>query len=308
MPGDRRPHRQHDRQQRRRVRGDAREQVVREEEDRDQDDERHHRRDAAHVRGDRLGEPLDEADAVEPVGERDQRREPDERVPRLLVAEHVVPPDRPGDSISETTSSATVVALIHLSPKIQSASATTTSPARTSSRRMTLPIAEQLLRGPGRHLAASLHLGRIDPVDEERGHEQEADADRRERDEPLHPGDVDLRRLPRELEREQVRRERGDEHRARHAGHGERGPHEVAADPPCRRIVRQRLVERRQVLDHREDRAAGARGVRRRERREQRRRRRSSRSRATACACPSPAPARARSAGRGRSCRSRART
>ena len=33
-------------------------------------------------------------------------------------------------------------------------------------------------------------------------------------------------------EREQIGRERGDEHRARHARRGKRDPHQIGANPP----------------------------------------------------------------------------
>ena len=109
-PGTVEPDREHHRQQRGHVRGDAREHVVREEEHGDEQDHRERRRESAHVRGDRGREPLHEAHLVQSLRERDQRREPCERVPRLLVRNDVLPGHTPVMIMSEMTTSAAVVA------------------------------------------------------------------------------------------------------------------------------------------------------------------------------------------------------
>jgi hypothetical protein len=68
-----------------------------------------------------------------------------------------------------------------------------------------------------------------------------------------------------ELDGQEVGRARRHEQRAGHASGGECRPHDVAAEPPRRRIVRLRIVERRQVADDGKDDAGTACGVRRRE-------------------------------------------
>ena len=71
-----------------------------------------------------------------------------------------------------------------------------------------------------------------------------------------------------ELDRQEVRRAGGHEQRAGHAAGGEGGPHDVAAEPPRRRIVRLRAVERGQVVHDREQDAGAARRIGWRERRQ----------------------------------------
>src|SRR5258708_35873857 len=62
-----------------------------EEEDREQNDHRHARRIATHVRGDAIGKPLDETDAVESIAESDQGTEPRKRGPSTLVICNIAP-------------------------------------------------------------------------------------------------------------------------------------------------------------------------------------------------------------------------
>ena len=72
---------------------DAREHVVRHEEEDGQEDHDRERRVAGERGGGALREPRHEADPVQAVGERDEGREPDEDVPRGLVRDDVVPRD-----------------------------------------------------------------------------------------------------------------------------------------------------------------------------------------------------------------------
>ena len=70
-----------------------------------------------------------------------------------------------------------------------------------------------------------------------------------------------MRGPPHQLHRQQVRRQGGEEERAGDAGGGDGRPHQVAADPPRRGVVRPGIIKGRQVLHDREDGAAAARGV-----------------------------------------------
>ena len=87
---------------------------------------------------------------------------------------------------------------------------------------------------------------------------------------PVDPRDLDLRGLSHQLDGEQVGGERREKHRAGDAGRRDRHPHDVGAHAPHGRVVGFRIIEGRQIFNHRIDRPAAARGAGRSERRQNR--------------------------------------
>ncbi len=129
------------------------------------------------------------------------------------------------------------------------------------------PHRVQFARAPGDDFRALLHLWPADQISEQRQQQDQRHAERRKADEPLRPADINVHKLAGDAQRRRIGRQRREEHRTRHRGRREGGPHHIGADlAGCR--PRLRAVNPRNVADDRIDGAATARGVRRRRGRE----------------------------------------
>ena len=122
----------------------------------------------------------------------------------------------------------------------------------------------QFVRCPLRDFLANLDLRWIEPIGQQGYGNQKNDTCRRDRGEPVHPGNIEMRGLVDDFDSQQVRSERSQEQRTGYAGRREGDPHDIGTDSAGRRIVRLRLIEAWQVADNRIDSATAARGVRRR--------------------------------------------
>ncbi len=223
--------------------------------------------DAAQPGGGAVRKPLEEPDRSQPICHRDQGGEPDQDAPCLLVGGDIVPGNDPGqnhqcDHTKRHRDRGNPGTAFDPSHQRQQGEHGHGHLAPGDS-------AQGIQFGfrPGYNFSTALDLRRIEEIAEQGRGGKEQNADGQEALHPFHPRNVDVGHLPGDVSCKKVGRQSGKEHGAGDVRDREPRPHQIGPDL-ARVLVRERTVQRWNVLHHRVDGASAAGGVRRHERRQ----------------------------------------
>ena len=251
------------------MRGGAGEQVVQQIERQQQDDGRNARRNTAHQRAAFFTQPGDEASGGETVSQRDQRGEPDKGIPCRFVVSDIAPGQHAGPQHQHDNQQGS-------QRRFNPVGGEDPHHQREANKHQQQDfIARQFAQffqftsGPQRHFVIDFYFWRVEPVRQQRHGQDQQDTERQEGDKPGTPGDVDTDDAFYQRQRQQVRRQRRQEHGTGDTGGGNSYPHQIRTNTACARIVRFRTVQRRQVSNNRVDGPAATCGVGRGKRRQQ---------------------------------------
>ena len=179
-----------------------------------------------------LSGPGDDPHSFKSLRQGQQRGEIDQSVPAARLPITSSQSRTRVRTMSAITARMTVVGLIHSPAKSQSENATRIEEPHHDffAREWSHPASSSFAQAETSGLDSD--FGRINQVNEQRQGQDEHETDRQEAGRPLRPGDVDSSRLADDAQREQIRPQGRQEHRARDGGRGESSPHQVSADPP----------------------------------------------------------------------------